>query len=157
MGRMVSFGVLLAIIVVIGLLFYKVMVGFFVPVFLAAVLCVVFRPLHRWVLEKLGNRERIAAAVTTLLILLSVLLPAGLILAASAVQGASLVQDVNATSINLGFQRMRNSLGLGITHAEEIRKLQADVDQLVELGNDNQSSDIKSLKLKQLISRIDLE
>ncbi len=37
MARYISFAVLLAIIVVIGALFYKVMIGFFVPVFLAAV------------------------------------------------------------------------------------------------------------------------
>ena len=40
MARYISFAVLLAIIVVIGALFYKVMIGFFVPVFLAAVLVV---------------------------------------------------------------------------------------------------------------------
>ncbi len=39
-ARYISFAVLLAIIVVIGALFYKVMIGFFVPVFLAAVLVV---------------------------------------------------------------------------------------------------------------------
>ena len=60
-ARYISFAVLLAIIVVIGALFYKVMIGFFVPVFLAAVLVVVFRPLHRWVCAKVGDREHIAA------------------------------------------------------------------------------------------------
>ncbi len=40
MARYISFAVLLAIIVVIGALFCKVMIGFFVPVFLAAVLVV---------------------------------------------------------------------------------------------------------------------
>ena len=45
MSRLISFAVLIAIIIVIGLLFYNVMVGFFVPVFLAAVLVVVFHPL----------------------------------------------------------------------------------------------------------------
>ncbi len=40
MSRLMSLIALIAVIVVIGLLFYKVMVGFFVPVFLAAVLVV---------------------------------------------------------------------------------------------------------------------
>lgn len=44
MSRIVSFIVLLAFIVVIGALFYRVMIGFLIPVFLAAVLVVVFRP-----------------------------------------------------------------------------------------------------------------
>ena len=137
MTRMVSFGALIAIIVVIGLLFYKVMIGFFVPIFLAAVLCVVFRPLHRAVLERLGQRERTAAAVTTALILLSVLLPAGLIIAAAAVQGASLISDVNSASINLAFQRVRTTLGLNIDHLYEIRKCQKEFDQLLTVTNDN--------------------
>jgi len=134
---MVSFGALLAIIVVIGLLFYKVMIGFFVPIFLAAVLCVVFRPLHRAVLERLGQRERTAAAITTALILLSVLFPAGLIIAAAAVQGASLISDVNSASINLAFQRVRTTLGLNIDHLYEIRKCQKEFDQLLTVTNDN--------------------
>jgi len=137
MTRMVSFGALLAIIVVIGLLFYKVMIGFFVPIFLAAVLCVVFRPLHRAVLERLGQRERTAAAITTALILLSVLFPAGLIIAAAAVQGASLISDVNSASINLAFQRVRTTLGLNIDHLYEIRKCQKEFDQLLTVTNDN--------------------
>ncbi len=65
MSRIVSFIVLLASIVVIGALFYKVMIGFLVPIFLAAVLVVVFRPLHRWVMAQVGEREHLAAAITT--------------------------------------------------------------------------------------------
>ena len=57
MSRIVSFIVLLAFIVVIGALFYKVMIGFLVPVFLAAVLVVLFRPMHRWISRNVGERE----------------------------------------------------------------------------------------------------
>ena len=51
MARYISFAVLLAILALIGILFYRVMIGFFVPVFIAVVLVVVFQPLHRWVLK----------------------------------------------------------------------------------------------------------
>ena len=39
-GRMVSFGVLLGVIVVIGALFFRVMASFLLPLFLAALLAV---------------------------------------------------------------------------------------------------------------------
>jgi predicted PurR-regulated permease PerM len=154
MTRMVSFGALIAIIVVIGLLFYKVMIGFFVPIFLAAVLCVVFRPLHRAVLERLGQREKTAAAVTTALILLSVLLPAGLIIAAAAVQGASLISDVNAASINLAFQRVRTSLGLSIDNLFELRKCQKEIDQLLNFTNENMLTEQQHSRTLNAVSRL---
>ena len=87
MSRFVSFAVLLAFIVVIGLLFYKVMIGFLVPIFLAAVLVVVFRPLHRYVFTKTGEREHIASVITTVIILFLVLLPAGIVGTTAIVQG----------------------------------------------------------------------
>ncbi len=71
MSRLISFAVLIAIIIIIGLLFYKVLIGFFIPVFLATVLVVIFRPLHHWVLDRVGQRERLAAGLTTLLIMLA--------------------------------------------------------------------------------------
>lgn len=75
MPRVVSFIVLLAVIILIGSMFFQVMVQFIVPLFLAAVLVVIFKPLHLWVTGRIDNRPRIAAAVTTFLIVLIVLLP----------------------------------------------------------------------------------
>ena len=57
MARYISFAVLLAILTLIGILFYKVMIGFFVPVFIAVVLVVVFQPLHRWVLDVVTEKR----------------------------------------------------------------------------------------------------
>ncbi len=128
MARYISFAVLLAIIVVIGALFYKVMIGFFVPVFLAAVLVVVFRPLHRWVCSKVGDRDHISAGITTALILLIVLIPAGLILTLAAIQGASLITDVTRipSSIQVGLAELRknNWINLEYPHADYVRGIQ---------------------------------
>jgi predicted PurR-regulated permease PerM len=73
--RVISFIVLLAIILLVGAIFFQVMAQFIVPLFLAAVLLVVFQPLHAWTLSYLPNRPRICAGITTILILLVVLLP----------------------------------------------------------------------------------
>lgn len=73
--RVVSFIVLLAIILLVGIVFFQVMAQFIIPLFLACVLLVVFQPLHRWYLSKLTKWPRIAALLTTFTILLTVLVP----------------------------------------------------------------------------------
>jgi len=88
--RVVSFIVLLAVILLIGSMFFQVMVQFIVPLFLAAVLVVIFKPLHLWVLKKCGDRIKLSAAVTTLLIVLIVLLPISLMLFRAVSEGAEL-------------------------------------------------------------------
>jgi predicted PurR-regulated permease PerM len=88
--RVVSFIVLLAVIVLIGLMFFQVMVQFIVPLFLAAVLVVIFKPLHLWVRRKCGDRVKLSAAVSTLLIVLIVLLPLSAMLIRAVSEGAEL-------------------------------------------------------------------
>jgi predicted PurR-regulated permease PerM len=75
--RVVSFIVLVGILLFIATMFFKVMAQFVLPLFLAAVLVVVFKPLHMWVRDHLPGRLRLSALVTTILILLTVLLPMG--------------------------------------------------------------------------------
>lgn len=75
MPRVISFIVLLAIILLVGAVFFQVMAQFLVPMFLACVLLVVFQPLHNWILRRLPTHPRISALLTTVLILLAVLLP----------------------------------------------------------------------------------
>lgn len=90
MPRVVSFLVLLAILLLIGSLFFQVMVQFLVPLFLAAVLVVMFKPLHLWLLQRCGKHDRLAAALTTLAIVLIVLLPLTGMLVRAVSEGAEL-------------------------------------------------------------------
>lgn len=137
MSRLISFAVLIAIIIVIGLLFYNVMVGFFVPVFLSAVLVVVFHPLHRWVLTNTGQRERLSAAITTLLIMISVLLPLGAVITAASVQGVKLVSQVSPSGIRIGLTKVRDSLGLHLDYEEALRASKVDVDRIMEAADES--------------------
>jgi len=130
MSRFASLIVLLASIVVIGALFYKVMIGFFVPAFLAAVMVIVFRPMHRWVMAKVGKREHLAAGITTSLIIFSVLLPTALILTLGAIQGTKLVASITPSSISLGLDNARKSLGLDSPCHSVIQAIQQDVDDI---------------------------
>ncbi len=75
MPRVISFIVLLAIVLLVGAIFFQVMAQFFVPLFLACVLIVVFEPLHRWMVERMPSRPRVAAMLTTISIILVVVLP----------------------------------------------------------------------------------
>ncbi|MCA9234289.1 MAG: AI-2E family transporter [Planctomycetales bacterium] len=76
MPRVVSFIVLLGILLLIGSLFFQVMVQFVLPLFLASVLVVIFKPLHQWIGEKLPGRPRLMAMATTVVIVAIVVLPA---------------------------------------------------------------------------------
>lgn len=75
MPRVVSFIVLVGILLFIGTMFFKVMAQFVLPLFLAAVLVVVFKPLHMRVRDLLPGRLWASAMATTTLIMLVVLLP----------------------------------------------------------------------------------
>ncbi|MEX0937989.1 MAG: AI-2E family transporter [Pirellulales bacterium] len=96
MARIISFIVLLAIVMLVGVLFIRVMAQFIVPLFLAVVLVVVFRPMHRWFVEHCRGRERIAAALTTLTILLIVLLPMSLLMFRAITDGIAIINDFTA-------------------------------------------------------------
>lgn len=75
MPRVISFLVLVGVLLIAGAVFFQVMAPFLVPMFVAAVLVVVFKPLHLWVFEHVNHRPRLAAVITTALILLTVLVP----------------------------------------------------------------------------------
>mgnify|MGYP003704170219 CR=1 FL=1 len=80
-ARIVSFAVLLALVAVFGLLSLRVMSSFLLPLLLAAMLVVIFGPLHRWLRERINGPEWVAALLTTLFVLLIVLVPLFLLVA----------------------------------------------------------------------------
>jgi predicted PurR-regulated permease PerM len=73
--RVISVLVLIAVVMLVAALFFRVIASFIVPLFLAAVLVVVFEPLHKWVTSRISGRPNVAAGVTTTLIVFFVLLP----------------------------------------------------------------------------------
>jgi predicted PurR-regulated permease PerM len=73
--RVISVLVLIAVVLLVAALFFRVIASFIVPLFLAAVLVVVFEPLHKWVTSRIPCRPNWAAAATTALIVFLVLLP----------------------------------------------------------------------------------
>ncbi len=117
-------------IVAVGALFYKVMVGFFVPLFLAALLVVIFRPVHEWIFHKTGKRERIAAGTTTLLILALVLLPLIIVLSVATSQFTAMVSHMNFDDLTSALDRARDQFGISLPDAEKFRRLDKLTDTL---------------------------
>jgi predicted PurR-regulated permease PerM len=102
--RVVSFIVLLGFVLLIGMKFFEVMMLFIIPLFLAAVLVVIFKPVHLWVLSKVGRHRRIAAAVTTLVIVLIVLLPTMALAVRALSEGMDLYSKVSVAAVEDGEQ-----------------------------------------------------
>lgn len=75
MPRLVSLLLIVTLIVVLGLMFYQVVVPFLMPLFLAAVLAILCQPLHQRFLGWTKNRTALAAALTTAVVLASMLGP----------------------------------------------------------------------------------
>jgi len=141
MARYISFAVLLAILALIGILFYRVMIGFFVPVFIAVVLVVVFQPLHRWVLKKVKNKTHLAASLTTLMIVASVLVPAGVVVGLAAVQGIKLLDEFNESNIRLGLSRLRSNdfVNLESPAALQFRSIDAKLAEIKKVVSESTS------------------
>ncbi len=86
--------ILLGTVVAIGVLFFQVVQPFLFSLLFAAVLAVLFRPAFGKVLKLCRGRRRIAAGISTTLILGLILLPLGGALALSGIQLVELGQDI---------------------------------------------------------------
>jgi predicted PurR-regulated permease PerM len=77
-ARNLSFWLLIALLLIVGLLLFRVIQPFLLTIFVSVILAVLFEPTHHWITNRIGGHDRIAALLTTLIVLLAVLLPLGL-------------------------------------------------------------------------------
>lgn len=132
MSRMLSLVVLITIILIVGAMFYQVMAMFLLPLFLATVLTVLFRPLYRRLLVRFPDRPRLAALGTTLGAALVVMLPAALILTMSIQEATNAVADMDSRTLTERVSRLRQSLHLEMPFAVEIRYIESGFRLLTE-------------------------
>ncbi len=125
MARLVSFVVLLVILILIAVLFFRVMASFLLPLFLAALLVVVFQPLYRWTLSHCRGQRYVAATLTTIMVLLSVLAPAALVFTLAGAQGASLASQVRGTNVRQKLDELRRDFSLDIPKREDLKQIEA--------------------------------
>ena len=130
MSRYVSFGVLLAVIIALTVIFYFVMRGFFVPLFLAALLVVIFRPLHNWMVIKCGGREKLAAMLTTASIMLAVLVPIGFLMFMAISEGREAVQNFDSTVMLDKLKEARRNMRLEVPEAEQFNAMEMNFEKI---------------------------
>jgi predicted PurR-regulated permease PerM len=91
----------LALVIATTIFFVWVVRGFLIPVFWAAVFATLFRPVFLRTLELGDGRRGLAASVATLAVILIVLIPSGLLVAAVAQQAFGLYARVADGSLDL--------------------------------------------------------
>lgn len=148
--KMFSFWALLAIVGVAAFFTYQVMSIFLVPMFLAAILVVIFRPLHDWMLVKLKGRNALAAGATTLVILLIVLAPMIGIFSMAIKETIDLVRSDDQPKVEVRLDRLRKRLGLTIPNAPLYHQLVEEVDNLVQTPPTGRSVDAATSLIAQL-------
>ena len=124
-SRVVSLILLICVIGILGAIFYQVMARFVVPLFLSALLVVIFRPLHKWILEKVKGRQAVGALLTTLTILLLVLIPISSLVFLAATEGSVALKQVNGPKIIEDLSSVRGKLNLNMPNAVEIRSIES--------------------------------
>lgn len=75
MVRLVSLSVILCLILFLGITFFKVIMPFILPLFLAAVVAMISQPLMNYFIRRTRGHVRIAAGLTTTLIVSAILVP----------------------------------------------------------------------------------
>ena len=136
MNRLASLVVLLLIAAVIGMLSFLVLWSFVLPIFLAAMTAVLFRPLHLRLTTTFRGRNHAAAAVTTVIVFLGVLLPTLAMGLVAASEAASLVKMLDRADLSRKIASLQNRLSLGPPPTEVLEALdtlQRTLDEIVEL------------------------
>lgn len=157
MARFVSFLVLVAILVILAVVFFQVMSGFLVPLFLAAMLGVVVQPLYRWALAQCrGYRydRYVAAGVTTALVALIVLLPIGLVASTAVLEGLSLVDQLQLANVREKLDDLRTEFGLRIPHEGDLRTIEARLVRWRDKELRGESLDIQPAEVQNVIDRV---
>ncbi len=139
MNRFVSFGLLVAVILITGFVFYKVMAGFFLPLFLAALLVVLFRPMHHWILQKVKGREKVAAFLTSAAILTIVLLPLTVTVFFAANESQSVIRRMDVRTIGNKIRTVRTKLALDVPAQADFDRIDREIEGI---QNESQSQNI---------------
>lgn len=91
---------LLFLLVVVSLALVWILLPFYGTILWAAIIALLFVPLHRWLLLRLRRRRTLAALLTLAMVLVIVILPMALITAAMASEAASLYQRLQSGEVN---------------------------------------------------------
>src|SRR4029079_3646478 len=155
MARFVSLLVLIAILVIISIIFFQVMAGFFVPLFLAALLGVVVQPLHSLTVAKCRGHQYWAAGITTTLARLIVLLPVGFVVTTATLEGLSLIDEFQLADVRKKLNDLRTELGLQIPREQDVPLIDATVQSWRGHTRPGEPLDIPSSQIENVLTRVE--
>ncbi|MEX2174243.1 MAG: AI-2E family transporter [Pirellulaceae bacterium] len=155
MSRMVSFLVLVAILIVIAAVFIRVMAGFFVPIFLAALLGVVVQPLYRWMLDRCRGYRYVASTITTTVVLVGLLLPIGLVITTATMEGLSILDQLQLGDVRVKLDELRSQFGFAMPRKGDLQHIEARLERWRLQQREGVSPDVTLDKVDNLLSRVD--
>lgn len=92
----------LGLLVAASVAFFALLVGFWQPIFWAAVIGILFRPVQARIAERLRGRASLAAVLTVILIFFTVLVPALLLASAVAAEAVGVYTRIQSGEIDVG-------------------------------------------------------
>jgi predicted PurR-regulated permease PerM len=153
MNRVVSFVALIGIVILVSVLVFQVMASFLLPMFLAIVMVVVFRPMHEWIVDRCNGRNRVGSVITTALIMVIVLAP---LLTTTILAVADLYEflsDMTPESVEASVNKFREETYLQLP--EEMRPISRDLDKLTRVVRGVEASTEWENGVKNVESHID--
>ncbi|QDU40284.1 putative inner membrane protein [Maioricimonas rarisocia] len=75
MVRLVSLSILLTLIIVLGITFFRVIAPYLLPLFLAGVVALLCQPVFRYFLVRTGQKLRLSAGLTTASVVAAIMIP----------------------------------------------------------------------------------
>ena len=131
MARNISLIILISIIAALGFVFFRVMAGFWLPLFMAALLVVIFRPVHRWILDRCDGKQKRAAVLTTLAILFIVLAPVIWVVSLAVAEAEVLFSRSWASEMGERINSLRAKTHLDMPYAEAITTIEGGFHKLL--------------------------
>ena len=131
MGKILSFVTLVLVTGAFGVLFFEVTSTLLLPLFLAMVSVVMFRPFYTWCERLLRGRNRVAALISMTAVLVLVIAPSGLVLLLAGNEAAKLIRHLDEGELRDKLERARFSLGLDYPHVVEIRFAERSFERLL--------------------------
>ena len=110
MAKTISFIVLVILILLVGGVFFVVMKQFVLPLFLALLLVIMFRPLHEWLQKKFPKYPHVSAALTTISIVTIALIPLLLVSIQAGMEGVAVAQSADPEQLVMSFQKKFSNL-----------------------------------------------
>jgi predicted PurR-regulated permease PerM len=136
-SRIISLVILIVLVLALTIVFYQVMIGFLLPLFLATLLTILFQPLHARIQRACHSHDRLAAAITTLAILLIVLVPIGYVLFRATAEAITMLRQpggpqLDRETVNRLVDELNKRFGLELSGPDLIKTAVSNAREIFE-------------------------